>query len=266
MPVYRNNTYSVHRSPADALRNVSEPPEMTTLAPPAVTVPETSPHRGSVTESTLWKSANPPLPSPEERGWPLTDTATAVIANQPPRYELSRSKSGTGLVCKKTADATSSGDNTPTANSPVESHRGGRWSWTNSQAPSTPRAAAPNARASLTSLTSRHFANLMRGHATPKEDTSKGTGAPKTALKNHATTPVLAPPRVGRKMSQKSKLGHQPRVGNLSMISKPLGPAINSPDEAHSPISTKEDTSRESSSTAAISPVIETRPQHYRWK
>ena len=264
-PIHRNDRYSVHTSEPESLKNASPPPPMA----------ETSQHRGSVVENNLWKSANPPLPSPEEKAWPLPlpdkPPALAVKKSSPtldeaPRYQLSRSKNGGGLVRQKTNGTSTSDDDEKLKgpDSPEDSQGGGRWSWTNSQAPSTPRAEAPNARASLTSLTSRRFSNLMRNHSREREEKLKGASVPKPLLKNHATTPVLAPPNVGRKVSKKSRRPGHGRVGSLSMIFKPGGSGNNSP-QASSPVSpeAKFEDSRMSDSTATtISPVIETATQY----
>ncbi|USW50058.1 hypothetical protein Slin15195_G033770 [Septoria linicola] len=285
-PIYHEEHYAKNASQPDVLRNMSEPPPMG--------MNETS-HRGSVVEANLWKSANPPLPSPEEPGaWPLADSSPTLISDspasasspsrqlyrdraQPPRYELSRSNTGLSLVRQQTDGMTSEDeDKLKSPHSPINT-RGGRWSWTNSQAPSTPRAEVPNKRSSLTSFTWRNVPNWMSSRQNQldkeaaaaaekeKEKVKLGTAKSVPMLKNHAVRPILAPPpAVARKVSgRKAKKPHR-RVGSLSMIFKPTGSGASSPRSPVSP-ATLEEGHRLSTSTATVSPVVEMNPQS-RWR
>lgn len=81
-----------------------------------------------------------------------------------------------------------------------------RWSWTNSQAPSTPRIAPPNTRPSLTDRSVRSVASWFSGQDGEDRPSSQQSHTRKRSnpllLKNQADTPVLAPrPSVKRPAS-----------------------------------------------------------------
>lgn len=95
-----------------------------------------------------------------------------------------------------------------------------RWSWTNSQAPSTPRIKPPT-RTSLTSLRLGSVAawvKLQRYDEDEQQRQAHKRGLSRPLLKNQAIRPVLAPAPPSKKLSKKSKHG---RVGSLSSIFKP---------------------------------------------
>ncbi|CAK4032101.1 Hypothetical predicted protein [Lecanosticta acicola] len=102
--------------------------------------------------------------------------------------------------------------------------RDDRWSWTNSQAPSTPRIAAPNRRSSLASTRIRNVASWVRNQGRPSDEAKivKGKKS-KPLLKNQAVKPVLAPQAESHVKRSKSSGKHR-RVGSLSMIFKPNSP------------------------------------------
>lgn len=72
-----------------------------------------------------------------------------------------------------------------------------RWSWTNSQAPSTPRIAPPNTRPSLTGRSVRSVTSWFRGQESEDRPPSVRSHRRKRSnpllLKNQALRPVLAP-------------------------------------------------------------------------
>lgn len=72
-----------------------------------------------------------------------------------------------------------------------------RWSWTNSQAPSTPRIAPPNTRQSLTGLSVRSVTSWFRGQDGEDRPQSQQSHRRQRSnpllLKNQARRPVLAP-------------------------------------------------------------------------
>lgn len=75
----------------------------------------------------------------------------------------------------------------------------GRWSWTNSQAPSTPRIVAPNGRTSLTGRSVRSFRSWFSAQEDQDRPDSQQSHQRKRSnpmlLKNQAHQPVLAPRR-----------------------------------------------------------------------
>lgn len=89
--------------------------------------------------------------------------------------------------------------------SPLDSP-GARWSWTNSQAPSTPRIAPPNTRPSLTGRSIRSVASWFSGHEFEDRPSSQRSHRRKRSnpllWKNQAHRPILAPrPSVKRPAS-----------------------------------------------------------------
>ncbi|KAM3422638.1 hypothetical protein BST61_g126 [Cercospora zeina] len=119
LPIYRQDRFSVRTDQPDMLKSVPDAPFAAASA---------RSDRGSVVEPTLWKSANPPMPSPVEEqkiesveetkdssAWPLGDRSPTLVNDsptsdavhhtlpsrdraQPPRFELRRSGSSLGLA------------------------------------------------------------------------------------------------------------------------------------------------------------------------
>lgn len=177
-----------------------------------------------------WKASNPP-DQPAGTAGPTLPKSEAAHKGATPSLAMLRDD---GIAKEGTSDAAevprtpSESPNTP--RSPLD-----RWSWTNSQAPSTPRIAAPNStsnnmRSSIGSSRLRNVATWVRtqGRTSEEEQSNSGsTGRKKPLLKNQALRPVLAPPRSRKRLS---KAGRHDRVGSLSSIFKPTqGYAIPSP-------------------------------------
>ncbi|KAF2168223.1 hypothetical protein M409DRAFT_21664 [Zasmidium cellare ATCC 36951] len=123
-----------------------------------------------------------------------------------------------------------------------------RWSWTNSQAPSTPRIKPPT-RTSLTSLRLGSVASWVKSQRNDEDEKQRQAhkrGLSRPLLKNQAIRPVLAPAPPSKKLSKKGKHG---RVGSLSSIFKPnpnsLVPQPLSPRVEEGNLSSPEETSIE---------------------
>lgn len=92
-----------------------------------------------------------------------------------------------------------------------------RWSWTNSQAPSTPRITAPT-RTSLTSLRLGSVSSWVKSQKYYTEDQRREAhkrSLSRPHLKNQAIRPVLAPPPISKRLTKK---GRHARIGSLSSI------------------------------------------------
>lgn len=193
-----------------------------------------------------WKVANPPTPT--RVGHPLSQVVTAAEPPPPPikapemarkpttdsseRIRINTNVSESDLSKPwptiSTEEVAPSPEPHRTDTHPASSaHRpktphqdDSRWSWTNSQAPSTPRVRtrSPSRRASKSSMGSlskfRRMHSRVRSqseHASskiPEERTSRATSKPPLPpLKNKASKPTLAPlaaPPPSRRLSKKS--------------------------------------------------------------
>ncbi|GAB1741244.1 hypothetical protein NU219Hw_g6485t1 [Hortaea werneckii] len=144
----------------------------------------------------------------ESRTAPSSKAGLTVSVNETPSPSSTREADQMSLKTPKTVDTQASYDD--------------RWSWTNSQAPPTPRIYAPNNRSSLSSSISklRGIRSWVRGTATTHannnadgrrridEEQGGGGGRPSSSgshsrpiLKNQAAVPVLAPAPVATKGS-----------------------------------------------------------------
>lgn len=92
---------------------------------------------------------------------------------------------------------------------PFSQHDGSdRWSWTNSQAPPTPRMYVPSGRSSIATLSRlRGIRNWIHGGSEKidEERPSSSHSHKKPILKNQASQPVLAPPPPSKQSSRKPK-------------------------------------------------------------
>lgn len=139
---------------------------------------------------------------------PSSKAGLTVSVNEAPSPSSAREADQISLKTPKTVDTQASYDD--------------RWSWTNSQAPPTPRIYAPNNRSSLSSSISklRGIRSWVRGTTThgnnadgrrridEEEGGGGGNGRPSSSgshsrpiLKNQAAVPVLAPAPAATKAS-----------------------------------------------------------------
>lgn len=241
LPIYRSNRFSIRSSRHPSRANLLKQPKMAVVPanlrsenrpgtplvePPSSTAPTTPTHKAE------WKSflhdASPPQPSverPQEAHAAHGDSLSALPVMRHPSESNSTAnrktsnKPGPGLTLNLAA---SNANSDPPQPSPSG---GDRWSWTNSQAPSTPRIAAPNNRSSLSSTRIRNVASWVRNQGrASNQDTKLPTTKEKSKplLKNQAVKPVLAPQPNSRKGSKSSGK----RVGSLSTILKPNSPPV----------------------------------------
>ena len=178
---------------------------------------------------SLWKTANPPPPpkTPTKQG-----QSFLVDASPPPpppkMPEMARVHerpiSSRGHKTQQwSADTTKSGlsisieDTSPLVvepTTPPHSHLApsyhnpqDRWSWTNSQAPTTPRMYAPSLRSSISSLPRfRNIKSWVRSQSDRIDEERPITSqtAAKPMLKNKASMPTLAPPPIKKKLPKKN--------------------------------------------------------------
>lgn len=242
MPIYRHNRFSIRSSRHPSRANLLKQPKMAAVPsnlrstenrpgtplvdPEYATAPTTPTTKGE------WKSflhdASPPQQQQQQQPQTLERPPEAHTANNrdsfltlpvmrhPSERKPQKKKTNPGLTLNLSAE----NEEQP----PSPNDRGDRWSWTNSQAPSTPRIAAPNRRSSLTTTTSsirvRNVASWVRNQgnrspppASSKEKEKDKSGSSKPLLKNQAVKPILLPNRGGAKPQHK-------RVGSLSAIFK----------------------------------------------
>lgn len=141
---------------------------------------------------------------------------------------------GLGLFVRRSTDLSGASDDewpmkggvSPV--SPEETRNPDRWSWSNSNAPPTPRIVASNARNSLQSNQSRSLAAWLRqGHkeeATAEPEPGVGN---KPQLKNHAVSPILAPEMPNYKTSQKNGAhGNRTSIFNSNSDKARSGPQL----------------------------------------
>lgn len=240
LPIYRESRYSVRSSKRGSMLSFSKLMHKRAPSPSSESFA-----RGPWLRSQ-WKTANPPTPT--RTGHPLSQVMTAPapstpllktpeMAHVPPtakseRIRINRTASE-GDVSKPwptistreipLTHETPPGDRKPAPDSPKSDthlHDDTRWSWTNSQAPPTPRLRAQSLgrRSSQSSLASlprfRKVQSWVRGQSERAADRipeepppSKPPMKPKLPpLKNKASKPVLAPigAKPTRRLSKKS--------------------------------------------------------------
>lgn len=226
LPIYREERYSVHSSRLGSTLTLNKNRKRPSGVPAAVAERF---HKDNPWVQTVWKSQNPPTPTNECH--PLTQVASGppspslkqlgmvrVCSSHAEKGETSKNssqdttKSG-GVTIQETMEEASPtgtmfGYPPETPRSPNED----RWSWTNSQAPPTPRMAARSHRSSLSSLPKyRRVRSWVRGQAhrhgvritEEPLPSSRRVSAP--VLKNKASKPNLAPKAPTRKLSKKRR-------------------------------------------------------------
>lgn len=136
-------------------------------------------------------------------------------------------KLGLSISIRETPSTTNS--TTPETPSSLKSPlpNNDRWSWTNSQAPPTPRMYAPSLRSSISSMSKfRTIRSWVRGQSEQQRideerPPSSSAGKKKAMLlKNQASVPVLAPPPVAAKRREERRVGMpvQPRESVASSV------------------------------------------------
>ena len=196
-------------------------------------------HRDNPWVQTAWKTAHPPTPINETH--PLRQVIPASPSSTSKRPEMVRVYSSQTVKTRMTQNT--SGDSTKSAVAVEETVEDAsptqvvfappppipkdpsadRFSWTNPQAPPTPRSTTRSITSSLSSLPKfKRVTSWVRGQADRQAmriaevplPASPRTSVP--TLKNKASKPNLAPTRPARKLSKK-KLPE----GNFSSASRP---------------------------------------------
>ncbi|KAK0342399.1 hypothetical protein LTR02_015621 [Friedmanniomyces endolithicus] len=245
LPIYRETRYSVRSSQHASLASFQNPARYTAPRAPPQPLPREVTQKSHLQNPylrNLWKTAHPP----SVPGTPLRETHSAmedetVPVRKPEKarfasYRLSGRSFVTQQSIAETAKSSpeSSVTERPLSNASVVpptppdtpySRRNLRdhWSWTNSQAPATPRMYAPSSRSSISTLPRfRNVTSWVRGQNHRVENIRPAVEPPrekKPILKNKASLPKLAPPPVKRKLT-KSR-AEQVRIGSLSSIVLP---------------------------------------------
>ncbi|KAK0954202.1 hypothetical protein LTS01_024035 [Friedmanniomyces endolithicus] len=245
LPIYRETRYSVRSSQHASLASFQNSARYT--APRAQ--PQPLPrevtqkfHLQNPYVKNVWKTAHPP----STPGTPLREAHSAVADETIPVKKPEKARfasyrlSGRSFVTQQSIAETSKSSpessvtERPLSNASVVprtppdtpySRRNLRdhWSWTNSQAPATPRMYAPSSRSSISTLPRfRNVTSWVRGQNHRVENIRPAVQAPrekKPILKNKASLPKLAPPPIKRKLT-KSR-AEQVRIGSLSSIVLP---------------------------------------------
>jgi len=147
-------------------------------------------------------------------------------------------KSGLAISVLPSIPSESDPKSPPIASPSSQQHlQSDRWSWTNSQAPTTPRMYAPNHRTSSVSTGSRFrsIKSWVRGQnerieEEQRPDTSSNPNKP--VLKNQASMPVLAPPvptkpsKKGMRNAQRSSISSLFRAHPGTKALTPLSPKL----------------------------------------
>ncbi|KXT12410.1 hypothetical protein AC579_10280 [Pseudocercospora musae] len=220
LPIYRNDRFSVRSSRHDSLTNVANPAAGRPTAAP----------RSPLSGPEAWKSSNPPkvgspealqalseanrqpspsLSHPQQAHLSAQERSSATMMNLPVMKESNVENPGLGLLARHSTDLSGASDNEwplkGEGDSAEDIQNPDRWSWSNSNAPPTPRIVPPNARASLQSYPGG--ASLAAWLRNQREDLpleAAGAGN-KPLLKNQAAQPpTLSPEMPPRKDSRKN--------------------------------------------------------------
>lgn len=234
LPPYEEERYSVTTSRPDVPTNFSKPHRKSQIS--------TSP-----LNPEAWKSSNPVSPPemamnaplgqavspPDAPYMPYSSKYTPII----PRNDAPVAQIGSGPGDFKGVIAESDTDGEDSNHLKVpDSDDSGRWSWTNSQAPSTPRLIAPNARESLPNSAkenARTETSVWKKSKAERGAKPKQNPPAKPRLKNQALKPILRDPltkqksakRHGQVASFSSRFGHSREVDPVDLPS-PSSPRL----------------------------------------
>ncbi|KAK0318295.1 hypothetical protein LTR91_010175 [Friedmanniomyces endolithicus] len=245
LPIYRETRYSVRSSQHASLASFHNPARYTAPRQPPQPLPREVTqkfHLQNPYVRNLWKTAHPT----SVPGTPLRETHSAMEDETAPvrkpekarfaSYRLSGRSFVTQQSIAETAKSSPKSSFTerplskasavpPTPPDTPYSRRNLRdhWSWTNSQAPATPRMYAPSSRSSISTLPRfRNVTSWVRGQNHRVDKVQPAAELPREKrpiLKNKASLPRLAPPPVTRKLTRAR--AEQVRIGSLSSIVLP---------------------------------------------
>ncbi|KAK3680009.1 hypothetical protein LTR78_000386 [Recurvomyces mirabilis] len=214
LPIYREYRYSVRSSKHPSLINLSHPPTNRKSLPSSKAARKLA--RQSASNPSAWKSAHPPTApqtplrevhgrsflfdaSPPQSVVSKPERARVIEPQQAPPKSSTRNSGPIVSIRRSTkTDDLEAGHATP-PESPRSQHSTQllkeRWSWTNSQAPTTPRLAALSMRSSVGSLPGfRSIRSWVRGQNSRMAEKRPPMPKPRMpALKNKASIPKLAP-------------------------------------------------------------------------
>ena len=222
LPIYRENRYSIRSSRLGSALSLGR-------------FRRDRSHNDHPWAHDAWKTQNPPTPTNDSH--PLAQVVNAPPS--PPLKQLGTTRTHSSqtmenrLTKNKSEDTTKSGpaiaeeQASPTESvfglppEPPETQHKDRWSWTNADAPPTPRIAAPSiGKSSLSSLPKfRNVASWVRVQAArqsrrtedaPPLPSSQGSSMP--ILKNKASKPNLFPGPPARKLSKNRKPDSSPNA------------------------------------------------------
>lgn len=222
LPIYRESRYSVRSSNHASLMSLPKPLNRTPPVPTNVA----RTFRSQNAYVKAWRAsqspATPRTPLREMHTF-LEDATPDIGATKPEKARLDDSKSPAsthwaGLDSRKSTltisvierpEAKAADVNGSSPGTPVSTRNlCDRWSWTNSQAPTTPRIAAPNSHYSTSSLSRlRRIRSWARTQHSPKPPSTSTTARKKPHLKNKAALPTLAPPVQNRLSKSRPVLG-----------------------------------------------------------
>ncbi|KAK4963672.1 hypothetical protein LTR10_001303 [Elasticomyces elasticus] len=232
LPIYRETRYSVRSSQHASMASVPRSPRGTALIPPKIAQKF---HSQNPYVKDSWKTAHPPSPlraaHPSQNTTAIQNPAKAYLAPDTAHWQSSmaqrpraeHTKSWLRLSVEEEGPLSDDDASPPTprkASASVELPQD-RWSWTNSQAPATPRYRS-SMRSSISSLPRfRNIKSWARGQGErideerpplpPVQDVKRSN------LKNKAAMPKLAPPP--KRKPSKTDAEHA-RIGSLSSITQ----------------------------------------------
>ncbi|KAK3648535.1 hypothetical protein LTR56_007358 [Elasticomyces elasticus] len=233
LPIYRETRYSVRSSQHASMASVPRSPRGTALIPPKIAQKF---HSQNPYVKDSWKTAHPPSPLRDAQSSRPDDTAIRNPAKahlapdtvnwhssmaQRPRAE--HTKSWLRLSVEEEGPLSDDDASPPSphkASASIELPQD-RWSWTNSQAPATPRYRS-SMRSSISSLPRfRNIKSWARGQG-ERIDEERPPVPPvqdvkRSNLKNKAAMPKLAPPP--KRKPSKTDAEHA-RIGSLSSITQ----------------------------------------------
>ena len=237
LPIYQEQRYSVHSSRFGSTLSFGRHRKAPSGVPVAVAERF---HRENPWIPTTWKTAHPPTPTNENH--PLNQVATDSSSSTLKRAEMVRvhssqtgktrttqntsgdtTKSGLAVAVEETVGDASPGQVAFSPPPPVpEDPSPDRFSWTNLQAPPTPRSTTRSITSSLSSLPRfKRVTSWVRGQADRQAMRIAEVPLPANpqsvpTLKNKASKPNLAPSRPTRKLSKRNMTG-----SHLSSASRP---------------------------------------------
>ncbi|KAK3067168.1 hypothetical protein LTR53_016119 [Teratosphaeriaceae sp. CCFEE 6253] len=244
LPIHREWRISVHSSRQDCLSPKAA--KRPAPVPPAIAQRF---HSQNPYVKDLWRTAHPPSvpasPLPGARSHPSVDVVTVkepemahidpsrLSANSHMSQTSGDWKPGLLSVTERSLSVVEACPPTPPDSPHSQQQLQDRWSWTNSQAPATPRMYAQSLRSSISSMPRfRNIRSWVRGQASRIDEERPALAlaleARRPILKNKASLPKLAPPPIQRKLS-KSRPSEPRRQSARRPAPTPVWPTSHAP-------------------------------------